>query len=53
MGFFTKNLFIFPIRGGQMDCFECERFVGKKPIRGYFERCVSSIPVKKRFRENV
>jgi hypothetical protein len=36
-----------------MDCFEYERFFVKKPMRGFFERCKPSIPVKKRFREKV
>jgi hypothetical protein len=35
-GLFHKNSFIFPIRGGNMDCFEYERFFVKKPMRGYF-----------------
>jgi hypothetical protein len=35
-GLFTKKYFIFPIRGGSMDCFENERFVVKKPMIGYF-----------------
>jgi hypothetical protein len=32
-----------------MDCFEYERFFVKKSIRGYFERCLPSIQVKKKF----
>jgi hypothetical protein len=35
-GLFHKKSFIFPIRGGNMDCFEYERFFVKKPMRGYF-----------------
>jgi hypothetical protein len=32
-----------------MDCFGFERFFVKKPMRGYFKRCLPSIPVKKNF----
>jgi hypothetical protein len=32
---FNKKSFIFPIRGGNMDCFEYERFFVKKLMRGY------------------
>jgi hypothetical protein len=52
-GLFHKKSFIFPIREGNMDCFEYERFFVKKPMRGYFEHCLPKIQVKKRFRENV
>jgi hypothetical protein len=49
MGFFTEKSFIFPIRGGHVDCYEYERFFVKKPMRGYFELCLPSIPVKKKY----
>jgi hypothetical protein len=35
-GLFHKKSFMFSIRGGNMDCFEYERFFVKKPMRGYF-----------------
>jgi hypothetical protein len=35
-GLFHKKSFVFPIRGGNMDCFEYERFFVKKSMRGYF-----------------
>jgi hypothetical protein len=47
-GLLNKKTFIFPIRGGNMDCFEYERVFVKKPMGGYFERCLPSIPVKKK-----
>jgi hypothetical protein len=31
-----------------MDCFEYERFFVKMSIRGYFERCLPFIPLKKK-----
>jgi hypothetical protein len=48
-GLFHKKSFIFAIRGGNMDCFEYERFFVKTPMRGYFLLCLPSIPVKKDF----
>jgi hypothetical protein len=35
-GLFHKKSFIFPIRRGNMDCFEYENIFVKKPMRGYF-----------------
>jgi hypothetical protein len=32
---FSQKYFIFPIRGGTMDCFEYERFFVKKLMGGY------------------
>jgi hypothetical protein len=32
---FYKESFIFPIRGGNMDCFKYERFFVKKLMRGF------------------
>jgi hypothetical protein len=46
-GLFHKKYLIFPLREGNMDFFEYERFVAKKPMRGYFKLCLPSIPVKK------
>jgi hypothetical protein len=47
-GIFHKKSYIFPLRGGKMDCLEYERFFVKKPMRGYFSRCLAFIPVKKK-----
>jgi hypothetical protein len=41
---FRKKSFIFPIKEGKMDC----KIFVKKPMGGYFERCLPSIPVKKK-----
>jgi hypothetical protein len=53
-GLFHKKSFIFPIRGGNMDCFEYERFFVKKPIRALFLAFFAvHTGKKKRFREKV
>jgi hypothetical protein len=36
-----------------MDCFKYERFLKKKPMRGYFNRCLPFIAGKKIICENV